>query len=85
MAVATVEDIRRIGAGTQPWALNNTALKSLRDSNEQPPGFPVGDGLVDLTNSDPLEVYTLMEYEPQLPRQPWREYELQLPRQPWSW
>ena len=37
MAVATVEDIRRIGVGTQPWALNNTALKSLRDSNEQPP------------------------------------------------
>ena len=59
MAVATVEDIRRIGAGTQPWALNNTALKSLRDSNEQPPGFPVGDGLVDLTNLDPCEVYTL--------------------------
>ena len=42
MAVATVEDIRRIGAGTQPWALNNTALKSLRDSNEEPPGYPVG-------------------------------------------
>ena len=78
MAVATVEDIRRIGAGTQPWALNNTALKSLRDSNEQPPGFPVGDGLVDLTNLDPFEVYTLH-------RTVGMEYELQQPRQPWSW
>ena len=78
MAVATVEDIRRIGVGTQPWALNNTALKSLRDSNEQPPGFPVGDGLVDLTNLDPFEVYTLH-------RTVGMEYELQEPKQPWSW
>ena len=78
MAVATVEDIRRIGVGTQPWALNNTALKSLRDSNEQPPGFPVGDGLVDPTNLDPFEVYTLH-------RTVGMEYELQQPRQPWSW
>ena len=78
MAVATVEDIRRIGVGTQPWALNNTALKSLRDSNEQPPGFPVGGGLVDLTNLDPVEAYTLH-------RTVGMEYELQQPRQPWSW
>ena len=60
MAVATVEDIRRIGAGTQP------------------PGFPVGDGLVDLTNLDPFEVYTLH-------RTVGMEYELQQPGQPWSW
>ena len=51
-AVATVEDIRLSGSGTQRWDLNNTALKSIREDNEQPPGFPVGDGLVDLTNFD---------------------------------
>ena len=76
--VVTVEDIRRSGSGTQRWALNNTALKSLRDSNEQPPGFPTGDGRVDLTNLDPCEVLTLH-------RTKGMEYELLQPMQPWSW
>ena len=76
--VVTVEDIRSSGSGTQCWALNNTALKSIRTCNEQPPGVPVGEGLVDLTNLDPYEVYTLE-------RSVGMEYELKEPTQPWSW
>ena len=58
--------------------MNNTALKSIRTCNEQPPGFPVGEGLVDLTNFDTYEVYTLE-------RSVGMEYELKEPTQPWSW
>ena len=36
--VVTKADIR--AAGTQAWALNNTALKSIRDSHENPLGVP---------------------------------------------
>ena len=34
--VVTYDDIIRIPNPRQPWALNNTALKSLRDDHEHP-------------------------------------------------
>ena len=36
--LVTKEQIRR--AGKQPWIMSNTALKSIRDSNERPVGAP---------------------------------------------
>ena len=38
LIVVAKEEIRR--AGTQPWKLNNTALKSIRDCSEMPFGCP---------------------------------------------
>ena len=38
--VVTYDDIIRIPNPRQPWTLNNTALKSLRDSHEDPPWIP---------------------------------------------
>jgi hypothetical protein len=74
----TVEDIRNIGPGDlQPWPLNNTALKSIRDSSEDPPGTPINTG-VELINSVVHEVLTLH-------RGKGMAYELREPKQPWSW
>ena len=61
---------------TQSWHLNNTALKFIRDSNEDPPGCPQQQ-IIDLFK-DELEIKTL--------RRGFGEaYELVLPMQPWSW
>ena len=40
IAIVTKAAIRSTAGTTQPWALNNTALKSIRDSLECPPGHP---------------------------------------------
>ena len=40
---------------TQPFRLNNVALKWIRDSNENPPGHPTT-ASVDLTDTDPLQI-----------------------------
>ena len=40
---------------TQPWKLNNTALKWFRDNNEHPPGVPRR-WVVDLTHDDPCAI-----------------------------
>ena len=75
MSVVTTKDIR--DSGSQPWHLNNTALKSIRDSNEYPRGFPSVEK-VDLFETDPFYILTLKK----LPK---TEYEMMLPWQPWSW
>ena len=40
---------------TQSWAKNKTALKWIRDSHEDPPGFPTTNS-VDLTCTDPMRI-----------------------------
>ena len=47
VAIVSMEDIRT--SGDQPWKLNNTALKYLRDAHEMPRGTPTLRGL-DLIN-----------------------------------
>ena len=39
-----------VEAGRQPWILNNTALKSIRDSNERPVGAPIVSTCSSITN-----------------------------------
>ena len=65
----------------QPWKLNNTALKSLRHSNEERPGCPRLDMPkwgVSLFSSDTVQVHTLQRGDK-------TDYELVEPFQPWSW
>ena len=57
-AVVTMEQIR--ASGTQPWKLNNTALKWLRDTHENPPGIPTVPEL-DLTSQEEIMIQTLVE------------------------
>ena len=64
LIVVTKEEIRR--AGTQPWKLNNTALKSIRDSNELPVGVPIVWG-IDLFESDEYEIWTDRLIAPKTP------------------
>ena len=55
VAVAALpQDLARLRV-TQPFKLNNVALKWIRDSNENPPGTPTID-CVDLTLSDPFQI-----------------------------
>ena len=56
-AVVTMEQIR--ASGTQTWTLNNTALKWLRDTHENPPGTPVVQEL-DLTSEQETMIQTLV-------------------------
>ena len=51
---ASPEDLARLHV-SQPFRLNNVALKWIRDSNEEPPGAPTTD-CVDLTLTDPLQI-----------------------------
>ena len=74
MEPVTLAHVR--ASGTQAWPLNNTALKSIRDSNEDPPGFP--NNGVDLFHIDPFLIKTLH-------RSKGMDYELKYPLQPWSW
>ena len=62
----------------QKFKLNNTALKWIRDSHEQPPGYPTHER-VDLTETDPLDIGVLV-------RDTGMEYSF-APNatQPWSW
>ena len=65
----------------QPWKLNNTALKSIRFSNEDCPGCPRRDMPkwgVSLFSSDTVQVHTLQRGDK-------TDYELVEPFQPWSW
>ena len=79
MAVVTFDDIR---AGPPPhaWALNNTALKSIRDCGEDPPGYPnIAPGYgKELFDRDPFPIQTLQ-------RTTGPAFELVGPEQPWSW
>ena len=75
MQVVLMEDVR--ASGEQAWALSNTALKSIRDTHENPPGFPITDA-VDLFEHDPFPIKTLH-------RTTGMRYELTEPEQPWSW
>ena len=80
----TLEDV--IHEGAQPWQLNNAALKSIRDTNENPPGWPsvswdhegCGYAGVELFDHDPYPIKTLR-------RTTGMHYELTDPEQPWSW
>ena len=54
---ATREDLDALPV-TQPFKLNNTALKWLRDTSENPPGFPTT-RCVDITDADPLDIGVL--------------------------
>ena len=69
------KDIR--ASRTQPCALNPTALKSIRDFNENPPGWPKVNR-VDLFEPLIYEIKTLH-------RTRGMAYELRDPMQPWSW
>ena len=78
MAVVSVADLR--ACPKQAWKLNSTALKSIRESGEDPPGHPVmqpGYGL-ELFDLDPFPIATLK-------RTTGMHYELTEPQQPWSW
>ena len=61
----------------QAWKLNSTALKFIRDSNENPPGYPVNQG-VDLFLHGSYPVMTLQ-------RTIGTRYAFVFPLQPWSW
>ena len=74
VAIVSMEEIR--ASGHQPWKLNNTALKYLRDAHEMPRGTPTLEGL-DLT-SDEVMIKTLVELGGQA-------YSFRAPLQPWSW
>ena len=74
---ASREDLARVII-VQPWRLNNTALKWIRDTHENPRGCPTID-FVDLTLKDPLQIGVLenqggMDY--------WFKKN---ETQPWSW
>ena len=68
-------DIR--ASGQQAWDLNSTALKHIRDTNEDPPGNPTVEN-VDLSQTDTMQIPTLY-------RTTGEAYELRPPYQEWSW
>ena len=47
---------------TQPFKLNNVALKWIRDQNEKPRGFPTT-SCVDLTETDPIQNGVIVKRE----------------------
>jgi len=80
MSVVTLAMIMALD-DDQPWKLNNTALKSMRYSNEDCPGCPRRDiprWGVSLFSSDTVQVHTLQRGDK-------TDYELVQPFQPWSW
>ena len=80
-ALAAVASPAQLAAVTvkQPFRLNNTALKWIRDSHENPPGHPTVEE-VDLTDSDPLQIGVLVKTQGM-------DYEFAPggATQPWSW
>ena len=63
---------------TQSWKLSNTALKYIRDTHENPPGYPRVP-FVDITHKDPLPIGVLL-------RTTGMGYAFQEnATQPWSW
>ena len=77
MAVVRLDDL--LGSRiNQPFKLNNTALKWIRDTHEDPPGCPTQE-CVDLTALDPLQIGVLE-------RDQGMSYSFQGDAtQPWSW
>ena len=74
---ASPEDLARMSV-SQPFRLNNVALKWIRDSHENPPGTPTTD-CVDLTLTDPLEIGVIE-------RNNGMNYKFKADeRMPWSW
>ena len=69
VAIVSMEEIR--ASGHQPWKLNNTALKYLRDAHEMPRGTPTLEGLE-------VMIKTLVELGGQA-------YSFSDPLQRWSW
>ena len=74
---ATPEDLATLPV-SQPFWLNNVALKWIRDLHENPPGNPITN-CVDLTHTDPLQIGVIekttgMDYK-------FKAGETQ----PWSW
>ena len=74
---ATMQELAAVVVA-QPFKLNNIALKWIRDSHEEPPGWPTTDR-VDLTNRDPLEIGILDRTTG--PGYGFKADE----KQPWSW
>ena len=72
--VVTQADIR--GAGRQDWHLNNTALKSIRDTHERPLGVPCVEK-IDLFDCEDYPILTLV-------RGAGEAYTLKEPCTPWS-
>ena len=64
-------------SGEHAWALSNTALKSIRDTHENPPGSSITDAVY-LFEHDPSQIKTLH-------RTTGMRYELREPEHPWSW
>jgi hypothetical protein len=74
---ASPEDLARVRV-TQPFMLNNVALKWIRDSHENPPGSPTTD-CVDLTLTDPLQIGVI-------DRNSGMDYKFKAGEtKPWSW
>ena len=73
--VVTKEEIR--SSGKQAFPLNNTALKSIRDTHEDPPGHPTVRS-VELFDHESFQIKTLR-------RGKGMDYSLVDPEQPWSW
>ena len=77
MAILVTKDEIRV-SGTQPWQLDNTALKGIRFQGESPPGTQSDRSGVDLTHSDPYYVLTIK-------RDRGPAFEMVEPRLEWSW
>ena len=74
---ATREDLDALPV-TQPFNRNNTSLKWIRDTSENPPGFPTTNQ-VDITDSDPMDIGVL-------DRTSGMAYSFRVGEtQPWSW
>ena len=71
----TIEDVRK--AHKHAFYLNNNALKSIRDTHENPRGVPTVTH-VDLFDQDPYLIK-------QVVRGKGANYTLEEPRTPWSW
>ena len=71
----TQEAIRQ--AGHQAWKMNSIALKSIRDSNENPLGVPSVEK-IDLFHRPTYDIFTLERGEGEA-------YNLVEPLTPWSW
>ena len=85
MAIVTRDDI--LAAREQAWELNNIALKTIRDTNEGPPGWVLptrGDG-VDLFGHEEYPVLSLERPHDTDPEHSPMDYKLVLPYQQWNW
>ena len=80
VTIVTYEDIMAVD-DDQSWELNNTALKSIRQENEEAPGVPASNlprWGVPLFENDPHKVLTLE-------RGVREDFWMREPYQEWSW